>query len=69
LPSAAILVQDVPNGTSVHVAETLDSSFRVFSIACNPGCTNIDLTGGAVDITAARSVEKDVSFTNETTGP
>src|SRR3989442_2603312 len=32
----------------------------------NPGCTAIDLSGGTVDLTAARNTEKTVSFTNET---
>ena len=55
--------------TSVHIAETLDSTFRVFSASCNPGCTGLDLSAGTADITAARGVEKSVSFTNEATGP
>jgi hypothetical protein len=63
------IVGPVPDGTSVHVAEVLDSSFRIFSIACNPGCTNIDLGNSSADLTAARAVEKDVSFRNESTGP
>ena len=62
-------IQDVLDGTSVHIAETLDSTFRVFSASCNPGCTGLDLSAGTADITAARGVEKDVSFTNEATGP
>src|SRR3989442_12444230 len=32
----------------------------------NPGCTAIDLSGGTVDLPAARNTEKTVSFTNET---
>jgi hypothetical protein len=60
-------VTGIPDGTSVHVAETPASSFRVFSIACNPGCTSIDLGGSAVDLTAARNTEKTVTFTNEAT--
>jgi hypothetical protein len=39
----------------------------LFSAACNPGCTSIDLGAGTVDIAAGRSVEKRVTFTNETT--
>lgn len=31
------VVGTVLDGTSVHVAEVLDSSFRIFSVACNPG--------------------------------
>jgi hypothetical protein len=63
------IVGPVPDGTSVHVAEVLDSSFRIFSIACNPGCIDIDLNGSAASLIAARSTEKDVSFTNERAGP
>src|SRR5439155_1594033 len=59
-------VNGIVDGTNVHVAEELLSSFRVVSIACNPGCTSINLAGASVDITTARGVEKSVTFTNET---
>src|SRR5207245_414369 len=61
-------VSGILNGTNVHVAEELSSSFRISIVACDPGCTSIDLAGGSVDITASRGVEKSVAFTNETTG-
>ena len=60
-------VKNVPDGTNVHVAEQPSTSYRIVSIACNPGCKTIDLTGGSVDITVSRGVEKSVTFTNEST--
>src|SRR5207244_2458065 len=58
-------VNGIVDGTNDHVAEELSSSFRIVSVACNPGCKSIDLAGGSVDITTARGVEKSVTFTNE----
>jgi preprotein translocase subunit YajC len=60
-------VKDIPDGTTVHIAEQLAPSFRVPLVACDPGCTSIDLNAGTVDIAASRGVEKSVAFTNETT--
>jgi len=57
-------VDDVPNGTNVHIAEELSSSFQLELVACNPGCTNIDLATASADVSAAAATEKTVTFTN-----
>ena len=58
-------VKDIPDGSSVKVAETLASSFRVFSITCSPGCSDINLNGGTATTTIKANVESAISFTNE----
>jgi hypothetical protein len=60
-------INGIADGTSVVVAETLASSFRVFSIACNPGCSNIDLNGGTATIPIKRNTDAVLTFTNEST--
>ena len=60
-------VNGIADGTSVVVTETLASSFRVFSIACNPGCSNIDLTGATATIPIKRNTDSTLTFTNEST--
>ena len=60
-------VNGIPDGTSVVVTETLASAFRVFSIACSPGCSNIDLTGATATIPIKRNTDSALTFTNETT--
>jgi hypothetical protein len=56
----------IPDGTVVHVAEKQSTAYKLFSIACNPGCVNIDLGAGSVDIKAAAGAAKSVTFTNQT---
>jgi hypothetical protein len=60
-------INGIADGTSVVVAETLASSLRVFSIACNPGCSNIDLNGGTATIPIKRNTDAVLTFTNEST--
>jgi hypothetical protein len=60
-------VNGIPDGTSVAVAETLESSFRVFSVTCNPGCSAIDLNGGTATIPIKRNTDAVLTFTNEST--
>jgi hypothetical protein len=62
-----VFVNGILDGTSVVVAETLSSSFRVFSIACNPGCSNIDLNGATATIPIKRNSDAVLTFTNEST--
>jgi hypothetical protein len=60
-------IDNIVDGTNVHVAEQASTAYRIQSIACNPGCTSIDLGGGSVDIAVSRGVTKSVTFTNEST--
>jgi hypothetical protein len=61
-------IDNVVDGTNVHIAEQPSSAYKIFSIACNPGCVNIDLAGGSVDITATAATQKTVTVTNQATG-
>src|SRR5205823_2453427 len=59
-------VGNIADGTNVHVAELPSTRSEDSRVGCDPGCKTIDLNDGRVDITAARGVEKSVTFTNET---
>src|SRR5205823_13496908 len=56
----------LPNGTGVHVAYHPYTSRPILSLSSFPTRRSSDLSGGSVDITVGRGVEKTVTFTNET---
>src|SRR5207247_1233879 len=59
-------INNIIDGTNVHVAEQPSTSYRIVSIAIGRASRSDKLTGGSVDITVGRGVENSVTFTNET---
>src|SRR5439155_1408148 len=60
-------VNNIVDGTNVHVDDQPSHSYTPVSCACNLRCKTIDLTGGSVDITVSRGLQKSATFTPYTT--